>query len=83
MTCNTLIARLDRLLEGDLPGAESREAEAHLEGCAACREAVRQARATVEACRRAPRPAVDPGCLERAVRAAREELVRRGVLRKP
>ena len=44
MTCQELDLRLDDWLDGALAGDAAREVEAHLAGCAACRERERQLR---------------------------------------
>jgi hypothetical protein len=44
MTCAEMDERLDAWVDGALPEAEGREVEAHLAGCAACREEERRLR---------------------------------------
>jgi anti-sigma factor RsiW len=70
MTCQELDLRLDDWLDGALAGDAAREVEAHLAGCAACRERERQLRQLLAHAAALPRsvaPARDlwPGIAER------------------
>ena len=49
---------LDAYLDGELNGSQTRQAEAHLESCPACRASLEQRRALSRVLRDAPTPAV-------------------------
>jgi hypothetical protein len=53
--------RITALVDGELPAAERPAVEAHLAGCAACREARAAEEAVAARLRAAPRPALPPG----------------------
>lgn len=53
MECEELRALLHRYIDNELPPAQRREAEAHLERCADCRQLVRQEQGWQQAIRRA------------------------------
>ncbi|HVO13124.1 MAG TPA: zf-HC2 domain-containing protein [Vicinamibacteria bacterium] len=60
MTCQELDARLDDWVDGLLPPREAAEVEAHLAGCAACREAERRLRRVVAHAGALPRAVTPP-----------------------
>ena len=60
MTCRELDLRLDDWLDGALAGDAAREAEAHLAGCAACRERERQLRQLLAHAAALPRSVAPP-----------------------
>jgi anti-sigma factor RsiW len=55
MSCPEIAARLSELLDGDLPRDERAAVEAHLEGCADCRELLAGLRRVREAARALPK----------------------------
>jgi anti-sigma factor RsiW len=76
-----LEAELSAYLEGDLEPQRSAAIDTHLAACAGCRGAGAALRALVDRCREAPRPRASDDCVRRAVEAAREALLRTGILR--
>ena len=60
MTCRELDLRLDDWLDGALAGDAAREVEAHLAGCAACRERERQLRQLLAHAAALPRSVAPP-----------------------
>jgi putative zinc finger protein len=60
MTCQELDLRLDDWLDGALAGDAAREVEAHLAGCAACRERERQLRQLLAHAAALPRSVAPP-----------------------
>lgn len=77
--CRDLLRHLAEYMEGGLPPALQSDMEAHLGACPDCREVVRRLQDSVARCRQTS-PCVDRKCLEKAVKAAREELRRRGLI---
>jgi mycothiol system anti-sigma-R factor len=81
MTCNEARARLEALLDGELDAAVAREVEAHLSGCASCREAYQRLERVRSALRaavpREPAPAALRARVRESVRAAAEPARRR------
>jgi len=60
MTCHELDNRLDDYVDGALEGADARAVEAHLEGCAACREREQQLRRLLAHAAALPRSLAPP-----------------------
>ncbi len=60
MTCQELDARLDDWVDGLLPPREAAEVEAHLAGCAGCREAERRLRLVLTHAAALPRSVTPP-----------------------
>ena len=60
MTCHELDERLDDWVAGALAGAEARQIESHLAGCAACRERERQLRRLLAHAAALPRSVTPP-----------------------
>jgi anti-sigma factor RsiW len=76
MTCDEIVRLVTDHLEGALDPATAARFEAHLAGCDACAEYVRQMRATIGALSTLPSPGVEDDARARLVaafRAARGE----------
>jgi predicted anti-sigma-YlaC factor YlaD len=67
MTCTEMDARIDALLDGELPAAERAEVEGHLAGCAACAALHADLVALRERARLAPAEVAPPPALWAAV----------------
>lgn len=63
---------LDRELDGEMSVEQQAAVNAHLEGCAACRQVLGEAREIQEALRAMPIPALSEGFADRVLRAAVE-----------
>ena len=50
--CKRIFAALSEYLDGDLPVANCRELEKHLQGCRPCVDYLESLKATVQACRK-------------------------------
>jgi hypothetical protein len=72
MTHHRLRTRLGPYLEGELSGAARRRLEAHIEGCAACREELAALGRTVALLRGLPAESPPPGLAERIVARVQE-----------
>jgi anti-sigma factor RsiW len=59
--CKTSEALLENYLSGELPRAEAEQLAAHAQSCAACREALEEARLSARLVRGAFEPAEEPG----------------------
>lgn len=69
--CRDSLERMSRYLDGDLPAADRRSIERHLEGCPCCEEVLESLRHTLVVCHEKGRPA-----LPRDVRARARQRVR-------
>ncbi len=78
--CLEWLETLSGYLDGDVDDDLLHRIDAHIAECPRCAWAVTTLRETIEACRRAPRPSLEPSELRRVVERAREELHRQGVL---
>lgn len=78
--CVRVQTALSEYLDDELSADLRREIDTHLAGCPLCRSFCDALRQTVELCRKSKQPPVDRDCLRRAADAARQELIRRGLL---
>ncbi|GEM_PF-3826756 len=78
--CLEWLETLSEYLDGDVGEDLLHRIDAHIAECPRCAWAVATLRETIEACRHAPRPSLEPSELRRVVERAREELHRQGVL---
>ena len=70
--CQQVAERTTDYLEHALTAAERRRYERHLEGCDACREALRRMRTLLELARHVPPPAPSPRLREQLLAAFRD-----------
>lgn len=66
--CQALMARLSRYVDAELTDADCRRLEQHLRGCAACTNALKGLRRTLQSCRRARQTPL-PAAVRRRARA--------------
>lgn len=79
--CERLRESMSAFVDGELPSAEAVELARHVSECAACERYLATLRETVDACRSAPRPCLGEDCLQRAISAAKAELLKRNLIR--
>jgi anti-sigma factor RsiW len=66
--CTTVLTRIARYLDGDLPAAKCRDVEDHCRDCADCATAIKGLRETIGLCRAAGRKPL-PTAVRRKARA--------------